>query len=75
MTGKLRAGPTSVAERMRVYRTRRQNGLRCVRILLHETEVDLLIEKGFLKRERRRDPKAVQDAIGGFICYALGPGD
>jgi hypothetical protein len=60
---------------MRVYRTRRQNGLRCVRILLHETEVDSLIEKGFLKRERRRDPKAVQDAIGGFICYALGPGD
>ena len=72
MTSKGRNEPFSPAERMRVYRTRRQNGLRCVRILLHETEVDALIHKGFLKRERRHDPEAV---IDGFICCALGPGD
>jgi hypothetical protein len=60
------------AERMRAHRTRRRNGLRCVRILLHETEIDALIEKGFLKQERRHHPDAVQDAIDGFICSALG---
>ena len=27
------------AERMRAYRERRRNGLRCMRILLHETEL------------------------------------
>jgi hypothetical protein len=43
-----------------------------VRILLHETEIDSLIEKGFLKRERRHHSDAVQDAIDVFICSALG---
>ena len=66
------AEPLPAAERMRVHRTRRRNGLRCVRILLHETEIDALIEKGFLKQERRHHSDAVQDAIDGFICSALG---
>jgi hypothetical protein len=57
---------------MRVSRERRRNGLRCVRVLLHETEIDSLISKGFLKQERRHNPKAVQDAIDGFICFSLG---
>ena len=63
--------PIAAAERMRVYRTRRRNGLRCVRVLLHETEIDVLIEKGFLKQERRHRYEAVEDALHGFIC-ALG---
>jgi hypothetical protein len=41
------------AERMRALRTRRRDGLHGVRIFLHETEIDSLIEKGFLKKERR----------------------
>jgi hypothetical protein len=41
--------------------------------LLHETEIDSLIRKGFLKQERRHNPKTVQDAIDCFICFALGP--
>ena len=38
--------PVPAAERMRRYRKRRRNGLRCVRVILHETEIDSLIEKG-----------------------------
>ena len=53
----------------------RRNGLRFMRILLHETEIDALIRKGFLKRERRQDQHAVQNAIDGFICNELGPAD
>jgi hypothetical protein len=41
--------PVPAAERMRRYRKRRRNGLRCVRVILHETEIDSLIEKGFLQ--------------------------
>jgi hypothetical protein len=75
MSSKAPKEPLPAAERMRVHRTRRRNGFCCVRVLLHETEIDSLIEKDFLKAERRHDHDAVQDAIGGFICYALGPAD
>ena len=40
--------------------------------LLHETEIDSLIHKGFLKPERRHDRTALENAIGRFICSALG---
>ena len=42
-------------------------------ILLHETEIDSLIEKGFLAPERRHDQGAVEGAINAFICSGLGP--
>ena len=67
--------PIAAAERMRVYRTRRRNGLRCVRVLLHETEIDQLVQQGFLKPERRHDHDAVENAMGAFVCGALGPAD
>ena len=65
--------PVSAAERMRLLRARRRNGLRCLRVMLHDTEIDCLVEKGFLKPERRRDHAAIQSAIDDFICHALGP--
>jgi hypothetical protein len=61
------------AERMRVLRTRRRNGLHCMRILLHETEIDSLSEKGFLRKERRHDHHAVESALLGFVMEALAP--
>jgi len=63
----------TAAERMRTFRTRRRNGLRCVRILLHETEIDSLVTKGYLKAERRHNSNAVESAVGRFICYELTP--
>jgi hypothetical protein len=67
--------PLSAAQRMRDLRTRRRNGLHCVRILLHETEIDSLIEKGFLKKERRNVHKAVESALLGFVMDTLGSSD
>jgi hypothetical protein len=61
------------AERMRLLRARPHNGLRPLRVTLHDTEIDCLVQKGFLKSERRHDHAAIQSAIDGFICHALGP--
>ena len=44
-----------------------------MRVMLTETEIDSLVSKGFLNLERRRDRAAIQSAIDGFICHALGP--
>jgi hypothetical protein len=63
---------SSVAERVRIHRKRNRNGLRSVRVLLHENEIDSLVLKGYLKQERRHLPDAVQDAINTFICHRLG---
>jgi hypothetical protein len=41
--------------------------------MLHDTEIDCLVTKGFLKAERRHDHAAIQSAIDDFICCALGP--
>jgi hypothetical protein len=75
MNSRGRREPVTAAERMRLYRTRRRNGTRCVRIFLHETEIDVLIQKEFLKPERRHNHDAVEDAMGAFVCDALGPAD
>jgi len=64
--------PVTPAERMRLHRVRRRNGLRNIQVLLHDTEIDSLVTKGFLKQGRRHDQKAIQDALGGFICHSLG---
>jgi hypothetical protein len=64
---------SSVAERVRIHRKRHRNGLRFVRVLLHENEIDSLVHEGYLKQERRRLPHAVQDAVNTFICDRLGP--
>jgi hypothetical protein len=67
--------PVPPAERMRLHRTRRRNGLRFLRVLLAEEEIDVLVAKGFLPPDRRHLPKAIQDALEGFICTELGPPD
>jgi hypothetical protein len=71
-TKSTKAPSPTVAERMRLSRERRRNGLWCVPVLLHETEIDSLISKGFLKPERRHNHAAVENAVGAFICSELG---
>jgi hypothetical protein len=51
------------AERMRRHRARSREGLRLVKVLLRETEVDTLIESGWLEEGGRNDPNAVVDAL------------
>jgi hypothetical protein len=70
MTGN--RAPASAADRMRMSRKRQRNGLHRITVLLHETEIDTLIEKGHLRAERRGDRKALEDALGMFVCRELG---
>ena len=51
--------PSLAAERMRRHRQRQRKGLRCLRIELHEMEIDELIRKGLLKWETRNDRSAI----------------
>jgi hypothetical protein len=51
------------AERMRRHRARRRRGLRLVQVLLRETEVDALVESGWLEERGRNDPNALIDAL------------
>jgi ABC-type branched-subunit amino acid transport system ATPase component len=52
-----------VAERMRLYRKRRRQGLRSVRILLRVTEIDEFIRLGLLEEEQRESPEALQAVV------------
>ena len=63
---------SAAAERMRLHRERRRNGMRCLTIELRETEIDALIREGLLKPETRNDPSAVSDALYAFLDGTLG---
>ena len=51
------------AQRMALYRERRRKGLRCVMIELLDVEINMLIRRGWLARDRRADPVALRDAF------------
>ena len=62
--GQVRARSSSPeAERMRLYRKRRREGMRYVRIPLHVMEVDALIRIGRLKEDSRTDAEVLQAAV------------
>jgi hypothetical protein len=46
-----------------------------MQVLLADSEIDVLVEKGYLKPDRRHVGKAVQSALDRFICSELGPPD
>ena len=62
---------SSGAARMRLHRKRRKNGLRHVRIMLHVTEIDALVRKGYLPRDEREDIWALQIAICDLLDQVL----
>ena len=63
---------SAAAERMRAHRDRRRKGLRCIRIELRETEVDVLIRKGLLRIDARNDLNAVVQALYHHLDATLG---
>jgi hypothetical protein len=63
---------SAAAERMRRHRERRSLGLRCLTILLQETEIAALIRKGLLNVETRNDPDAICAALYELFDCALG---
>jgi hypothetical protein len=59
------------AERMRLYRKRRREGMQLVRIPLHVTEIDDLTRMGRLTEDQRHDAEALQTAVLGLFHMAL----
>ena len=58
------------AQRMRRYRKQRRQGLRSVRILLDETDIDALIRMRLLKEDQRHDVEALRAAVLGLLYRA-----
>ena len=52
---------------MRRYRKRRRQGLRSVRILLDQPDIDALIRMKLLKKDQRQDVEALQTAVTGLV--------
>ena len=71
MIGKTTKAPTSTAERMRLYRKRRGQGLQFVRIPLHVTEIDKLLRLGLLREEQRQEQEALRAAVLSLVRQAL----
>jgi hypothetical protein len=65
-----RASLSPGAVRMRRYRKQRKQGLRSVRILLDEMDIDALIRIRLLKEDQRQDPKALQKSVLGLLYRA-----
>jgi hypothetical protein len=61
----------SAAKRMRTYRRRRRQGLRCVEVQVGRAELHGLIAKGYLSHDKRNDLRAIALAIGDlmFDCF------
>jgi hypothetical protein len=55
------------ARRMARHRHRRRNGLRCFTLEIRESEIDLLIARGRLRRDDRSNPAAIKQAIYRFL--------
>ena len=55
-----------VAERMRLYRKRRRQGLRSIRILLPVTDIDYFMRVVLTERQRQR-PDALETALVGLF--------
>jgi hypothetical protein len=66
-----RIAPSAGAVRMARYRDRRRKGLRCLTIELRETEIDTLVERGWLSRDDRGDLAAARSALYGFLDHYL----
>ena len=63
---------SAAAQRMRLYRQRRREDLRCVLVEMQQSELDELIRRGLLNNEMRNDPDAIRGALYEFFDSTLG---
>jgi hypothetical protein len=59
------------AQRMRLYRKQRRQGLRSVRILLDKVDIDALIRMRLLKEDQRQDVETLQTAVLTLVYRVL----
>jgi hypothetical protein len=64
-------GVSAAAERMRRYRERRRDGLRCFTLEIRDEEIDALIKRGHLAASDRDDTAAILLAFYGFLEKSL----
>jgi len=62
----------TAAERMRAFRKRRREGFCCLTIDFHESEIDALIQRGYLSHEERSSTNAIAKALYEFFEANLG---
>jgi hypothetical protein len=67
------ASPTPAAERMRRHRERRREGLRCLWVELHETELAAFVRERLLEPQLRHDENAIADALYAHLERTLEP--
>jgi hypothetical protein len=59
--------PLTGAQRMRRHRQRRRRGLRCTTAVLNEAQIEGLVRRGWLARERREDGAAIRTALHHYL--------
>jgi hypothetical protein len=57
---------------MRLHRERRQQGLRCLTIEVHESEINMLVHMKLLKSEMRNDANAIIEALFAHLEPHIG---
>jgi hypothetical protein len=62
---------SAAAERMRLHRERRREGLRCVTIEVRESEINMLVHMNLLKSEMRNDENAIIEALFAHLDRTL----
>jgi hypothetical protein len=65
------AARSPAAERMRLHRERRREGLRCVTIEVRESEINMLVYMKLLKSEMRNDANAIIEALHAHLDRTL----
>ena len=59
------------AERMRLHRERRRQGLRCLMVELREREIRALVDIGLLRPDTHNDLNAVREALYAHLERTL----
>ena len=62
---------TSSGRRMRLHRERRRDGMRCLTVEIHVSEVEALVRHGLLAGEARHDANAIADAFYAHLERTL----
>jgi hypothetical protein len=63
--------PTPISERMRLYRQRRRQGVRLIRVPLRVSNIEDFVQFGLLKEDERADEQALRSAILVLLREAL----
>ena len=73
ISGKVSRNVSPAAERMRLTRQRRKDGLRCLMVELRKSEIGELVRRGYLSDDGRNDSDAIKTALYWFLDYQLSP--